>query len=206
MKQDRIYPVKVCGNRTVVARYRGLSGGMPLFEDVVTGNRIRTDEFEVMTLEKGRERAPVIALDFDGTIAEYDPPAFPEIGQPIKGAKEFVDKLYEKGMRVVVFTCRAAAEVQNWLEEHQFKYDGVNIDPYLPNTNSGKPIADVYMDDRGLHFSGNYDQALKEITSRVKPATSEAVAEEAGDGETSPEETPQPVSEKTEEHPDKTSS
>ena len=202
MKQGRIYPVKICGNRTVVARYRGVSGGMNLFEDVVSGSRIRTDEFEVLSLEKGRERAPVIALDFDGTIAEYDPPAYPEIGQPIKGSKEFVDELYEKGMRVIIFTCRPAAEVQNWLEAHQFQYDGVNIDPYLPNTNSGKVIADVYMDDRGLHFSGDYKKAMKEILSRVKTETSEAVEENGESGEDNQEE----VSGKTEEAPDESGS
>ncbi len=43
-------------------------------------------------------------------------------------------------------------------------FDEINYNSDNPeNTNKGKPIADVYLDDRVVTFTGNWDQSYQDI-------------------------------------------
>lgn len=93
-----------------------------------------------------------IAFDFDGVLHHHDGTNEPEPnGRPVEGAVEMVRDLAERGYRLVVHTCRAAKGlphiigVMDWMERHGF--------PRLPVV-SMKPVAALYVDDRGFRFSG----------------------------------------------------
>lgn len=96
-----------------------------------------------------------IAIDFDGVIHNYnlgwlDGSIYDGLK---KGAKEAID-LLSKEYEIIVFTSRPnTIEVDEWLKKHGIKVKEV--------TNT-KPIARVYIDDRGLRFE-NWEQVLKDL-------------------------------------------
>jgi len=118
------------------------------------------------------DERPTICVDMDGTIAAYDGwKGLRDIGEPLPGAREFMEALRSIG-RVVVHTCRTNPEinsdfarvvcdeygpedgtsavvdeltstVQEWLDVHDIPYDEVW-------RGVGKPIACAYVDDRAV--------------------------------------------------------
>ncbi len=96
-----------------------------------------------------------VAVDFDGVLNSY----VTRVGldkqhllpdPPVPGAREWVEEMVQH-FNVIVFTCRAAfpeglEAVIAWLKRHGF--------PPLPVTGN-KPIAHLYVDDRGFLFTGN---------------------------------------------------
>jgi len=110
-----------------------------------------------------------IAIDFDGVIHAYsrgwqggqlyDP--------PVEGTREALTKLREKGWKIYIFSTRTnkiyhkneqptqEEQMKNYLNEHGIPFDKI--------WNFGKPMADVYLDDRALTFRGNWSEALHEI-------------------------------------------
>lgn len=93
----------------------------------------------------------VVCLDFDGVIADYCGWRGEDVlGEPLEGAREFVQKLIDSGYEVVIHSARAAVRIEEWLVKHQFP-DSVQI-------SIKKPIAIVYIDDRGLRFRGDFDE------------------------------------------------
>jgi len=106
-------------------------------------------------MEKYRESANDVLLDFDGTIAEF---SYPELGPPRKGALEFVRWLVARGLRPVIWSSRmsrkhsddAQAEAEanaiaEWLERFVFPRQCI-VDLGLV----GKRLALAYLDDRGV--------------------------------------------------------
>jgi hypothetical protein len=96
----------------------------------------------------------VIAVDFDGTICTL---SYPAIGRERKGAKEYINKLYDEGYAIVINTCRqgkAVEDAKTFLEIRGIKYDEINenipslIELYGCDTR--KISADVYIDDKCL--------------------------------------------------------
>jgi len=95
-----------------------------------------------------------LAIDFDDTIAVN---AFPEIGELIDGAKEYINKLYDDGHTIMINTCRAGKEegdAKKFLEDNGIKYHWLNcnrpedIEHYKQDCR--KMSADVYIDDKNL--------------------------------------------------------
>jgi hypothetical protein len=96
----------------------------------------------------------IIAIDFDGTIAEVD---FPSIVKPKSGAKKYINKLYSEGHHIVIWTCRSdgdllkAIEFLNeqgiWFHDVNSHHEGL-IRAF--NNDTRKVAADVYVDDKGL--------------------------------------------------------
>lgn len=117
------------------------------------------------TLERHlRETHPVvkrtISLDFDGVLHAYtrgwhdgtiyDP--------PISGSIEAVQRLAED-FNLVISTCREdKVAISGWVSRHY----GLDI----PVTND-KPTAAIYVDDRGMHFEGDWESTLWSIYSRI---------------------------------------
>ncbi len=93
----------------------------------------------------------IIAVDFDGTIAEN---AWPEIGKPIPGAIETIAALQEKGHKILLWTCRSNHHLDNavdWLFNRGFVPDAVNkaIDTeYLELSDTRKVYYNVLIDDK----------------------------------------------------------
>ncbi|MDH3492267.1 MAG: hypothetical protein OEM82_01865 [Acidobacteriota bacterium] len=102
-------------------------------------------------------RNRTVAVDLDGVLAEYDGwKGLENIGDPIEGAKEFMEALSEKYF-VLVHTARIANEnvktedhvqrvknlVVEWLRENEIPYGDVY-------TGRGKPLASAFIDDRAV--------------------------------------------------------
>jgi len=105
----------------------------------------------------------IIAIDIDGTLADNSGGFQGEtvIGDPLPGAKEFLQALHDDGWEIMIHTCRAAGVAAGWLADHGLYHDSVHGSDSTP----GKPVAKIYLDDRGITFTGNFAAARKKINS-----------------------------------------
>jgi adenylylsulfate kinase len=116
-----------------------------------------------------------ICVDFDGVIAEYEGyEGDDKFGEPVDGVQNALKVLKEHNYTIIVFTTRKnTAALRKYLKENDITYDYINENPDQPkNSNSGKPVADVYLDDRAVCFHGNWKWALQDIAS-FKPYNNE---------------------------------
>ena len=99
-------------------------------------------------MELGRPRTAVV--DLDGVIAQYDGwRGSLHFGEPVCYAREALDELSEWGWQIIVWTTRGDVEsVREYLDGQAIRADGINTVTHNPPGTSGKPIADVYIDDR----------------------------------------------------------
>jgi ribonucleotide monophosphatase NagD (HAD superfamily) len=111
-----------------------------------------------------------IAVDFDGVLhgyskgwsdgSIYDP--------PVPGAKEAMKRLKEQGHTLYIFSTRTNPMFKNkdasadqkkameaWMGEHDIPFDKV--------WTFGKPMADLFIDDRAIGFRGQWEQTLREV-------------------------------------------
>ena len=102
-----------------------------------------------------------ICLDFDGVIHSYKS-GWEGIetceDEPVEGTCKAIAKLREKFV-VKVFPSRCKLPlglfaVKNYLRKHKIVVDEVC---------DFKPIAAIYLDDRGIQFNGDWDEALTAI-------------------------------------------
>lgn len=100
-------------------------------------------------------RKPTICVDFDGVLNDYNGYDPDDLGSPRKGSKEFLEKLHKRYF-VVILSARRYSQIIKWLNDH-------NLWEYVDNVTSMKPPAIAYIDDRAIHFDGDYDQALKQL-------------------------------------------
>ena len=114
----------------------------------------------------------VIAVDFDGTLAEERP--YPEMGPPCPGAREFMQGLVDKGYTTIIYSCRTSAachteeemvankaEFAEWFAKHNIPYHEIWVGP-------GKPKAKAYVDDRAVSCTGGvYPELLDEVVFLV---------------------------------------
>lgn len=101
----------------------------------------------------------IYAIDFDGTLCESK---FPDIGEPIPSAIEYVKELKEDGHKLILWTCRVGENLDDavkWCKEQGIEFDAVNenlqevIDEY--GGDSRKVTADYYIDDKNLIVGGD---------------------------------------------------
>lgn len=94
-----------------------------------------------------------ICVDFDGTMVDH---RYPEIGQPVPGAIEWLKRLQRHGAKLILFTMRANSPgdgnlLQNavhYFEKNGIALYGVNRNPDQDSwTSSPKAYGDVYIDD-----------------------------------------------------------
>jgi hypothetical protein len=103
-----------------------------------------------------------IAIDFDGTLVDH---VFPEIGEPVQGAFDWLKRFKEAGAYLILYTMRAdergAKSVAMFPGERKFlseavefcrgqgvEFDALNRNPTQDEwTSSPKAYAHVYIDD-----------------------------------------------------------
>ncbi len=97
------------------------------------------------------EYQKTVVIDFDGVIAQYDKWRGVDVfGAPMKYAKEAIAELREWGWWVVIYTTRKKTPaLLSYLNRHGIRYNAVNSCDHNPPDTSNKPIAEVYIDDRG---------------------------------------------------------
>lgn len=113
-------------------------------------------------LENIKKKENTIALDFDGVIHSYengwngDVPKDP----PMEGVKEALEKLKKDGWLLKILSTRKKEKIEDYLKKH-------DLDQFISGVYNTKIPAQIYLDDRGIHFS-NWDDALKDIKSFEK--------------------------------------
>ena len=115
-----------------------------------------------------------ICIDIDGTICETRKPrqAYSDV-KLIKGAAEVLSDLKDAGHYIILYTARhmktcnhnvgqviakQGKTLLNWLDENKIPYDEVHF---------GKPLADIYIDDKACKFKENWNEIFKEINKNV---------------------------------------
>jgi hypothetical protein len=118
------------------------------------------------------ERPPVVAVDLDGTVLEYDGwVGESHFGDPRPGARKALKALQGRGYLLVINTCRGNVQaVKDVLHENDLPYDYVNESPHQPPGTSDKIQADVYIDDRAVNARQPWSKITKETVRRVKAA------------------------------------
>lgn len=109
-----------------------------------------------------------ICIDLDGTILKYDGWINEStFGEVLPNAIKVLTELKANGYIVIVYTTRSNKDlIAQYLNSKDVPYDYINENPNQPlNAIGGKPIADIYVDDRGLQFQGNWDETLTQILS-----------------------------------------
>lgn len=113
---------------------------------------------------------PTVAIDFDGTLCDHE---YPAIGKIKPGAREALEAIRKSGYRIIIWSCRTcnwATDVfgvdENsstlerkhvqamiaWLKDNQIPYDEID------DGTKGKPMADIYIDDKAIRFRDNWDE------------------------------------------------
>lgn len=100
----------------------------------------------------------IIAIDFDGTIAEHE---FPDIGAPVPGAFEWMRRWQEAGAKLLLWTMRSdgrtgtgrengpvLTQAVEFCRANGIEFWGVNGNPSQGSwTSSPKAYANLYVDD-----------------------------------------------------------
>ena len=96
-----------------------------------------------------------IIVDIDGTICTEERQFSRSMARPLEGAVESINKLFDEGNTIIFYSARTWMEYEmttDWLQKHGFKYHQLIL---------GKPIGDVWIDDRALSFTNWSDINLK---------------------------------------------
>lgn len=107
--------------------------------------------------------APIIAVDFDGTICTGKSYPDPKFGELRPYAKEVINFLYDVGVKVVIWTNRKNIPdtdvkdkllMKQWLDEQGIHYHTVNDSTeFAPFKYYGRKLyAHMFVDDRGFGF------------------------------------------------------
>jgi len=114
-------------------------------------------------------RPKVVAIDLDGTILKYSGwKGQKHFESPLPGVKEALLELKRRGYIIVVWTTRKnVRDIARYLRNHGIPFDYINENPYQPPDGSNKIYADVYVDDRAVSFTGNWQETLQEILKRL---------------------------------------
>lgn len=118
---------------------------------------------EQSLINKGTPEEPlVLAIDFDGVMAKYRDPFEEDKGEvpvDLKNMNRELQVLRYMDWRVIVWTNRKdELHVVQTLKKWNVPFDEVNLNPWAPP--NGKLVrkihADVYLDDKGITFDGNW--------------------------------------------------
>ena len=91
-----------------------------------------------------------IIIDMDGTICTEEKTFSRSLAKPKEHAIETINKLYDQGNIIIIYSARTWMEFEmttDWLTKHGIKYHQLVM---------GKPIGDVWIDDRALKFENNF--------------------------------------------------
>lgn len=114
---------------------------------------------------------PTVAIDFNETLVEDHPQGHKARLEEVelrKGAAEAVQKIKDKGVRIIIWTVRDDVEdVSDWLDERDVPHDYVNYSPDQ-STTSPKVEADVYVDDKAVNARRPWNEILEILEDKLK--------------------------------------
>jgi hypothetical protein len=113
-----------------------------------------------------------LCFDIDGTICTQTPGNY-NLAKPYEEALNTINQLYEEGFKIIFFTSRFMGRncgdtikaynegyefTKKQLDDWGFKYHEL----YL-----GKPMHDIYIDDKCLFYQNDWDVIYKKIKERL---------------------------------------
>ena len=93
-----------------------------------------------------------IIIDLDGTICEEMRQFSRCLAKPKDGAIETVNKLYDAGNIIIIYSSRTWVEYEmtvDWLQKNGVKYHQLFM---------GKPVGDVWIDDSAITCKDNWQE------------------------------------------------
>lgn len=118
-------------------------------------------------IAKPMRKRKTICIDFDGVIHDYSKGwrGIDVYDKPLDGAKEGLHALKDAGWIIIIYTTRNdTPKLREFLDSNGLAYDYINCNPNQPvGSDKGKLIADVYLDDRGITFEGNWSDSIEKI-------------------------------------------
>ncbi len=125
--------------------------------------RTRPAPLELLTRHGMKQFKKTVCLDFDGVVHSYlsgwcGETVIPD--DPIHGVDKAIARLRDS-FRVVIHSARCRSKegrqaIEKWLEKH-----GIAVDEVCEH----KPPAFAYVDDRAIPFTGDWDQAITDIST-----------------------------------------
>ena len=115
-----------------------------------------------------KKNKKIIAVDFDGTLCEYN---FPKIGNQTEEQKKLLKILIEmrkSGHKIILWKNRGdnekypvLTEAVNWCKNQGLEFDAINSNLKGQKKLSGpspKIMADYYIDDKALKFGNEHNR------------------------------------------------
>lgn len=96
----------------------------------------------------------------DGTICTEERTFSRSLAKPKKDAADMINKLYNDGHIIIIYTARTWMEyemTEYWLNKNNIKYHQLFM---------GKPVGDIWIDDRAIQFNNNWDEIYKTIKNK----------------------------------------
>lgn len=101
-----------------------------------------------------------IIIDMDGTICSEERMYSRCLAKPKEGAVDAVNSLYDTGNTIIIYTARTWVEYEmtvDWLQRYDVKYHQLFM---------GKPVGDVWIDDRAIQFENNWNEIIEKLRRR----------------------------------------
>jgi hypothetical protein len=115
-----------------------------------------------------RDIPKVVVIDFDGTLCRDE---FPNEGSPEPNVREALLKMKELGYVIKIHSCRTATYwgsrkerlchfilIQEFMKRNQLPYDEI-----ITSESMDKPVAEFYIDDKAIRYTGNWLDVVKQI-------------------------------------------
>jgi hypothetical protein len=102
-----------------------------------------------------------IIIDLDGTICTEEKTYSRSLAKPNKGAVKSVNALYDQGHTIIIYSARTWMEFEmttQWLKTNKINYHQLVL---------GKPVGDVWIDDRAINFE-NWDNVMDKLKSKLQ--------------------------------------
>lgn len=93
-------------------------------------------------------KSKVIMIDIDGTICSEEKTFERGLALPLKDAIDSINDLFNSGHTIIFWTARGWEQyriTKHWLDSNGFNYHQLLM---------GKPIVDIFIDDRARQFVG----------------------------------------------------
>ena len=103
-----------------------------------------------------------IIIDMDGTICTEERTYSRCLATPKADAVESINGMYDAGHTIIIYSARTWMEFEMttaWLKDHGVKYHQLVM---------GKPIGDVWIDDRAMRFEDNWKEITEKLNAKKK--------------------------------------
>ena len=96
-----------------------------------------------------------IAVDFDHCAWHN------EEERPADGFRDALDEFHSRGFKVIIHSCNSPAFIRKMCEQHDLRVDAIWGEGEIDH--GAKPVCTVYVDDRAVHFDGDWAKAVHDV-------------------------------------------